>query len=307
MADSLLTLTNLAKINSRDLADVSISDLLQGSPLVAALPAMVASKGDSHKYYKETANSQAAFRAANAGKDYEASTDTEVTVNLKYLDASIKYDRAVANAYIYGPEALLALRAERALRDAFFTIEQQILSGTAADADGFDGFPQSTFMDAASDDMLIDAGGTTALTSIYGVVANRDGANVLVGNGGIIDIGETREEQTLDSSSKAFNSYVVPIEAWVGVTLGGKHSVGRIANIDDGSNKATDDLISSMLEQFPGGQWPSYLVMNPRSARQLQQSRTSTSLTGVAPWPTESQGIPILVSNGLGVAETQVT
>ena len=308
MADSLLTIANLATINNRNLADVSITDLLQGSPLVARLPATISTLGDSHKYVKETANASAAFRGANAGKDYVAQTDEAVTVNLKYLDASVKFDRAVADAYIYGPEALIASRAANALRDAFFTIETQILSGTAADAAGFDGFPQSTFMDAVADDMVTDAGGTTALTSVYGVRMDRDGVALLVGNGGEIYIGDTREEQTLDSSSKAFNSYVTPIDAWAGMVAYGKHSVGRIANIDGSANPCTDDLLSGILEEFPGQAWPNAWVMNPRSARQLQQSRTATNATGApADWPASAFGIPVIISNGLGNAETQVT
>ena len=311
MADSLLTLANLATINSRDIdSDVDISLLLQGSPLVASLPATVASLGDSHKYAAESANSAAVFRAANAGKDYAAQTDVLKTITLKYLDASVKYDKQVADAYIYGPEALIAQRAASALRDAFFTIETQILSGTASDADGFAGFPNSEYMDAAADDMGVDAGGSSALSSVYGVRMDRDGVNLLVGNEGEIRIGATREEQTLDSSSKAFNSYITPIDAWAGMVAYGKYSVGRIANIDDGSNKLTDNLLSSLLEQFPGNAWPNAWVMSPRSARQLQQSRTATTSTGTpAEWPTQTGafGVPIIVSNGLGAAETQVT
>tara|TARA_B100001123_G_scaffold353060_1_gene404878 strand:- start:264 stop:1193 length:930 start_codon:yes stop_codon:yes gene_type:complete len=309
MADSLMTLADLAKINSRDLyTEGTFSDLLQSAPLLQRMPAAIAPLGDTFKYYVESANSVAVFRAANAGKDFTTSTDTEVSVSLKYVDASVKQDVATANAYIYGPEALIAMKAGRALANAFFVIEKQILQGTNADADGFNGLPNNAGLSDVADSQVIDAGGTTALTSVYALRMGPSDCQVLVGNNGIISIGETRQELTIDSSSKSFSAYVTPIDAWAGVTMGDKYSCGRIANVDSGSNKLTDAKIAELLEQFPGGAWPDVLVMNSRSAYQLQSSRTATNATGSpAPWPAESQGIPIIVSPGLGNAETQVT
>lgn len=53
---------------------------------------------------------------------------------------------------------------------------------------------------------------------------------------------------------------------------------------------------------------PNYIVMNRRSAAQLRKSRTATNATGApAPWPTEIEGIPIIVTDAIGNAEAALT
>jgi hypothetical protein len=70
----------------------------------------------------------------------------------------------------------------------------------------------------------------------------------------------------------------------------------------------TDALIYSLLELFPAGEPPTLLLMNRRSRAQLQASRTATNATGApAPLPTMVENIPILASDGVLNAETEVS
>ena len=81
-------------------------------------------------------------------------------------------------------------------------------------------------------------------------------------------------------------------------------AIGRIADLD-ASAVLTDVLIASLISKAPvGGMWE-YLYMNRRSLGQLQASRTATNATGTpAPFPTESFGIPIVVTDSIISTET---
>mgnify|MGYP004281372961 FL=1 len=129
MADAFLTLSDLTTINDANLADRDISDLLDDAPLLARLAADVV-PGTDHKYVKETSAPVVGFRAVNDGLENTKSADTLVTINLKILDASFAIDKALADAYIGGPEAYIGREAARHLKSAFFHAEKQILSGT---------------------------------------------------------------------------------------------------------------------------------------------------------------------------------
>jgi len=94
--------------------------------------------------------------------------------------------------------------------------------------------------------------------------------------------------------------------AYPGLQIGNKYAVGRIKKITTDSGKTlTDALIAQLLEKFPVGFRPDYLFMNRRSLRQLQSSRTATNPTGApAPFPSESFGIPIVVTDSIVSTET---
>jgi hypothetical protein len=115
-----------------------------------------------------------------------------------------------------------------------------------------------------------------------------------------IDIGETTIQRVAGSTG-FYPAYWTPASVWVGLQMGGKYSIGRIANLTADSGKGlTDDLISDLLGEFPVDSQPTILVMNRRSLKQLQQSRTATNSTGApAPFPQEAFGVPIIVTDQL--------
>ena len=151
MANEFLDLTDLAKINSMDLADRDISDLLEEAPMLAVLPADTASNGTTHKYVKQTGAPVVGFRAVNTGIENKKSGDTEVSQDLKYLDASFFVDVAVADAYRFGPEAYIQREAARHLKTALSEFEQQIIYGTGNDATGFNGLAEDWGIDGYAD------------------------------------------------------------------------------------------------------------------------------------------------------------
>ena len=312
MADAFLTLSDLTTINDANLADRDISDLLDDAPLLARLAADVV-PGTDHKYVKETSAPVVGFRAVNDGLENTTSADTLVTINLKILDASFAIDKALADAYIGGPEAYIGREAARHLKSAFFHAEKQILSGTGNEADGFNGLPDDGNLNAVADDMVVNGGGTTDSTasSVWAIrsAGDMNDCVAIAGDNGKIDIGDSVVQRLAGSSTGSYPAYYTPIQGWLGLQIGGKYSVGRLANVTEDSGKTlSDSMLADLLSVFPAGRGPNYLVMSRRSLKQLQQSRTATNATGApAPFPSEAFGVPIIVSDGVSDVETLVS
>lgn len=306
MADNFQNLTDLAKINDKNTNDYGISDLLDDAPLLKVLAADVASNGLTHKYLKETGAPSVGFRAINVGRENSKSADTVVSVDLKLLDASFAVDKALADGYRGGPEVFLAREARRHLKAAFAAAESQIINGTSAD--GFDGMSDALLLANA---MTVNAGGTTAATgsSVYAVRTSDSGTDVqaILGQEGQIAIADPVVQAIEDvTNGGRYAGYFSTIQAWMTLQVGGVFSLGRVANVTADSGKTLDDdKLAELLSRFPASRPPSYFVLNRRSLKQLQQSRTATNATGApAPFPTEAFGIPIIVTDAISSTET---
>jgi len=315
MADTPLPLAELVKINDQNVSDVAgITDLLQDAPFFAAVLADLSSNGTDHKYLKEVTAPVVGFRDPNDGRDHDHGADELVTINLKILDASFHVDSAIADQfdtkpYGKGRDAFMADQANRHLRAAFKAAELQMINGLGQDAKGFVGLVDADTINNSDDAMVVNAGGSTTLSSVYLIrsVTDRTGFLLVTGNEGRINVGDEYQQMMAGAVGGKFNAYVQPIDAWLGAQLGSIHSVGRIANLDAGSNTLTDDLIADAIALFPEEAPPTHLVMNRRSNAQLQKSRTATNPTGApAPFPTESFEIPIVRTSSVLNAETAV-
>jgi len=308
MAESSNTLAGLIQLNDMNLADIDVSDLLQGAPLLQVLNAEPASNGTQHKYLKETLAPGVAFRDVNTGIVNAASQDTLVTVALKLMDASFDRDKGLISEFKDGGDSFMAKEAMRSIKAAFSSAEKQLINGTGADSDGNTGLA-----DTLSDlgDMVISAGGAVAdkQTSVYFIRDGRDDVSAIMGNEGQISMGEMYDTVvgTAEATNKGYGAKRIDILAWMALQMGSVHSAARLANLDAVAT-LTDDLISDMLALFPAGKAPSYIVMNRTSLKQLQQSRTATNATGApAPFPSEAFGVPIVVTDSIVSTEAIVT
>lgn len=305
MSDSLLTLSDLTTINGAGVSDIEVKDIIDGAPVLARLAADYASDGTLHKYLKETGAPTVGFRDPDEGRDHSKSSDELVTINLKVLDASFHVIKVLADAYKKGADAMIAREAARHLRAAFALAETQIFNGT--DAKGFSSLISS--LSYVGHPMVYNAGGSSGVTSVWMLRTSPDNSavTVITGQNGNIDIAETFV-QFIEISTKKLAAYMTPIEGWLGLQIGGAYDVGRLANVDDGSYKLTDDLLSELFGLFPDDRPPNLICMNKRSRRQLQQSRTAVNVTGApAPWPTEWEGIPIISTASILNTEDAVT
>lgn len=305
MANDYMTTAEVAKFNDSDLDIGIINDLLDDAPLLRVLAAR-SINGVTYDYLKKTGAPSVGFRAANDGRENDKTDHTKVTVNLGILDASFLMDFAVAQADERGSSAMLAYEAVSHLRAAFAAAEDQLINNTDS-TNGFEGLAGHAQLNAAADAMVIDAGGTTANTgsSVYAIRTGLEDCHVVWGEGGVISIGETTVQRAAGSSTGFFPGYFTPITAWMGLQVGSAYSVARLASLTaDAGADCDDDKLAQILELFPASRGPDYFVMNRRSLRQLQASRTATNATGApAPFPTEAFGVPIVVTDQISSTE----
>jgi len=309
MPESYNTLAGLVQLNDKNLADLNVSDLLDGAPLLNAINAQTASNGTEHKYLKQTTASSAAFRDALDGATKTASADTLVTVTLKILDATFDTDIALADAYKSGRDAWLQLELLRSLKQTFAHVEKQMFYGAASPGDtkGFAGLRDNAQLDAIADTMVSNAGGSNVATqtSCYLLRHGMDDCSMILGNEGQIVVeDEPTIIQKAGSGSGYYPALYVPVTGYLGFQIGSAYSAARIANIECNDLTSTsafdDEKIAAALSLFPASKMPNVCVMNRNALQLLRRSRGAYSPTGApAPFPTEVFGVPIVVTDGL--------
>lgn len=308
MADSYLTTANVATFNDTDM-ELVVDDILNRAPFLRAAAAR-AVRGNSFVYTRQTSAPAVGFRAANDGVENVKTTYEKVTVDLGILDASFAVDVAVAQSDERGWQHIMGVEAMNHLRQAMFEVEQQIINGTVGNVttNAFEGFADQSNLDGLSDDMVIDGGGSTAGTgsSVYLVRVGEGDVQVLWGQNGEISIGEMQIVERAGSGTGRFPAYYHPITGWCGVKIGSTYSVARIANLtEDSGDGLTDDKLYQAMALFPADRPPTHILMNRRSLRQLQNSRTATNATGApAPFPQSVEGVPIIVTDAISSTET---
>ena len=305
MANDLFTVADFIS-DALDVDPTQTTEVLNQSPLVNRLPIGDTSDGsETHKYNKYTGAPVVGFRSPNAGRDYDHSVDTVVSVNCMILDFSWRVDYAVANAWRQGPEALIAREGARHLQAALFKLEQQVLYGTGSlgDANGFEGLADSTYIDAVADGMVVSAGGSTAdsQTSAYFLKTGFDDVRLVTPMSRGISLGETIVTEANDTNHPV---YYTPASMYIGLQMGGAYSVGRVANIETAFD---DDDIAEVLSAFPAGMGPNLGVMNRKAQRLLRESRTATNVTGTpAPFVTNAFGVDMFTTDGIVSTEAVV-
>lgn len=311
MASSFQALADLVKVNDANNYEIEVSDLVQRAPLLAALAADGSSNGTNHTYIKETGAPTVGFRLPNAGRDLSKSSDTQVTIALKILDASFAIDQAIADAYQKGPEAYVAREALRHMRASFALAERQIINGDGSN--GFTGLAQA--LTGTSNAMCITAGtgGSGNNSSIYLIRTNGDGTDcqVVMANDMALQMKDTIVQDIVDGSGGHYPAYYTSILGWLGLQIGSAFSVARIGNVlthTGSTNKATDTLIANGIKLFPEDRQPDLIVMNKAALFDLRASRTATNATGApAPIPTEAFGIPIITTSSVLTTEAAIT
>jgi hypothetical protein len=248
------------------------------------------------------------FRNANEGSTAIKHVYEQRDVECFILEPRFEVDKAVADSSIDGPAVYIAEQNSGTLEGEMQGICQQFYygRGTGGNAKGFPGLISA--YDAAN--MVVDAAGTADNTcsSVWAVKFGPQAVRWVWGMNGSLTFSPLRVESLIDpnDSTKRFDGYVQTMLARPGLQVGSTQMVGRIKKLTEDSGKGlTDALISKLLEKFKVGTVPDVLLMNRRSRRQLQSSRTATTTTGApAPIPTESFGIPIAVTDAISSTET---
>jgi hypothetical protein len=298
MASGPVTLAELATINNENLSGVIADELLQDTPLLRALAAIPSSNGVNHSYLRYDDAPSVGFRAANDGRVESSSSDTQVDIVCKILDASYSVDVQVARAYRNGPEALLQREGIRHMRSAFQVLEKQVLYGLGNAADGFEGMPET--IDSS---LVVDHGGSANLSSIWFVRNAADAAALVLGNDGNISM-DPAVMQRVNGSTGTYGAFFTNVSSWFGFQQASKWDIARLANIDV-TAQLDDDDIANVLKRLPYS--ASFMVMNRDVLELLRKSRTATSATGApAENPSAIFGVPVIVTDQLSSTETQV-
>lgn len=302
-----MTLLDLAKLRGNDGVVGLIEENRLVAPEVNIIPTRVIPGFSFRTVTRKKLASAAKF--VNVNEAYPTSKDEfEQNIVQCYLVAHLaKVAKAMIQVSGDVVENLQALDASRIVRDAFLTIGKQTFYGQGIDEKGFPGLIQSV-----TTAQTVDATGTTAgqKTSVYGVKLGPQDVTYIYGGNNTFALSDWREQVF-----EGVPSLVADMAAWIGLQVGNIYSVGRIKNLTFDTGKGlTDKLVAELLKTMPIGSRPDYLFMNRDAAFQLQSSRSTTvNATGQkqsggqevwAPAPTESNGIPIVVTDSIVSGET---
>ena len=153
--------------------------------------------------------------------------------------------------------------------------------------------------------MVIGAGGTTAAeqSSLYAIKAGDNDVKLVTPMSQGVTLGDTIVTEANDTNHPV---YYTPASLYIGLQLGGKYSIGRIANLSvtTDTKPLTDDLISDLLAVFPAGSLPDFMITNRTMRKELQQGRTATNPTGSpAPFPDSAFGVPLFTTDAITITE----
>ena len=302
-------LLDIAKLNGSDTIVGLIEETLTYAPEVQILPARTI-RGTSYKIASRVSYPGVGFRAANEGSTPTKSEFENQLIECYILSGAVQADVAVARAYEDGEQAWKDVESVGVMKQALIELGSQVIYGTSVDSKGFPGL--QAIHTAFNSGLVVGAGGSTALSSVYGINTDTQGVQLVFGSGTTFELGEWRIENV--GTSTVYPAHVANLTAWVGMQVGSKYSVGRLSAVgSDSGAGVTDARLAELLSKYPVGYRPNYWLMNRRSAFQLQSSRStafsalgSKSATGAevfAPLPLESNGIPIVITDSIGNTE----
>jgi len=312
MADRLLSLLDITKRNGTDAAVGLVEEVNTVAPELESLMGRGIS-GITYKVKKRTAlPSGPAFRNANEGSDIISSQYDQTIGQCYFLDGQMRVDEAVVTAGMSegnSIEDILSDEAIGVMRQKLIHVGDAFYRGTTADAKGFVGL--KSLYD--TNNCEVDATGTPgSATSVYLVWNDIQGVHWVFGNNNGLDMKEWRQQQVTDSNGKAFTAYVNNVSGWMGLFFGHTRSIVRIKNLTTATGKGlTDALVAEAVSKLPIFMRRSpglRLFMNSAAQLQLQKSRstvntsntkTDSGILQFAPPPTESQNIPIILTDSI--------
>lgn len=296
------TLLDIAIRNAADGVVGLIEETSKAHPEIIVMPARTI-KGINYKSLVRTGLPTVAFRNANEGTADTKGTYENRLVETYILNPQWAADKAVADRSEDGPAAYIADEAAGTMEAVMQHLASQFWygRGTAStagiavspslvgDAKGFYGLlelSEAAGVTVAGNNLLVDAGGTTANTgsSVYMLRSGRKDVQWVWGENGTLNIDETIVQRVLDGSGNAFTAYTQELLSYPGLQVASILSFGRIAELTEDSGLGlTDMLLAELYAKFPVGKKPDKIFMTRRSQRQLRDSRlTATGMTIMA-------------------------
>jgi hypothetical protein len=321
MADKFLTLLDMTKMNGTDQAVGIVEEVRTYAPEVNVISGRPI-KGTTYKALVRTAlPGGPVFRRANEGTAVVVSRWDQRVNQTFFLDAQMRVDEAVLDASEFGADWVLGNEALGVTKQKLIALGNQFYYGNPSTTDfGFPGL--NALYDPAVMEVTANAvGGLAATTSSAWLVVNQpDCCEFIYGNNQGLMLKQW-VPQYVTATDAQYRAFVNNLSGYVGLSFNYTKSACRIKNLvvaGTASNQGLNDaLVAQALALFPVGTVPTHLFCNRAQRRQLQISRApvyssttgSTAITAATalqfpPIPTESNGIPLHVTDSLVQTET---
>lgn len=294
------TLLDIAIQNAGDRVAGLIDETMKAVPEVR-LGAARTIPGTNYNTLVRTVLPTTGFRGLNSGTPTSKGVYENRLVNTFVCNPIWEADKAIADAYVDGAQAYIALEGSGMVLSAFQMLSKQFYYGANEGGDtlGHPGLLHSY----DTNSMVVDAGGTTANTggSVWAVKFGPTYCQWVMGNNGSLMVADVIEQILFDANNNPYPAYIQSMLSWIGLQVGNLKCVARIKKLTaDVGHTLNDALIGQLLSKFPVGYVPDVLFMSRRSLEQLRESRTATNPTGEpAPTPTQAHNVPIAATDGI--------
>jgi hypothetical protein len=300
------------------LGDVVKSDVGIGSPIIdetiVSTPELSVFPvdtimGDTISLSVQTGNPTVGFRLANNGTASKKGVFESRIFQTAVLDEYIEVDiNGVLNS-AKDPARLLTSHAASTTKAVMAHMAFQNWYGSTLQASADDNAaPGILAQSSTASTHVVDATGSTALTSVWVLELGQYGLDHIYGNGTTLNFGE----DWIETDGLGANGLKMRVlQNWISgrfaPRLANKNAAIRIKNVGTDNGKGLTDLVlSSAFEKARElGMQPNAIFATPRSLGQLQRSRTTYSPVGMpAPLPQEYEGVPFYSTINLSNAET---
>lgn len=284
------------------------------APVFNKLPSRVIA-GTSYLVQKRDTLPKVGARPINAGAEvHKANLKTE-RAECFFYDGRIEVDKALILAEPENKHFLMADNAKATMQGTMFGLEQSIFYDTPYGVKSLRS-QLGDYMAISADPAITDESAWTAGgTSVWLMHVSENTLRLDWGNRKTLDFGPVYEalvnRATADGKAGHMKAMCQDCNFWVGLTVLNELAVGAVLNVS-ATNPLTDELLAKAAELFPAALRPNLIAMSTGARTLLRQSR-SKALTYVkgnkgqmayADTPTEWEGIPIVVTDGIIANET---
>lgn len=319
MADTFLTLLDITKMNGTDQAVGVVEEVRTFAPEVNVVGGRPI-KGTTYKALVRTAlPAGPTFRRVNEGTAVVASRWDQRLNQTFFLDAQLRVDEAALDASEFGPEYVLANEATGALKQKLIALGNQFYYGNPSTTDF--GFPGLVYSYDPTMEVTANAKGSLGATtsSAWLIVNMPDSIEFIYGNNQGLQMKQWVPQYVTGTNSQ-YRAFLNNLSGYIGLSFNYTKAACRIKNLvayGTASNTGlTDELVAKALSLFPVGTVPTHLFCSRAQRFFLQSSRTPVYSTvgksGITasmslqygPTPTESNGIPLHVTDSISDTET---
>lgn len=277
--------------------------------------------GTNYTYLKRDTLPKIGPRPINAGVEVHKASYKSANAQCYYYDGRIEVDKALIDADPEAKNLLMADEARATVKGTMFGLEQSLFypeeGGAPCLRQTIGDYMAMSANPSITDETAWTAGGA----SIWLLHIAEDTIYNIWGNKKAISFGPIDEESVIRPTGKkdsngnpimgSMRAKVQHCSFWRGFVQKNVFAVGAILN-ESAANPLTDEMLAKAVDMFPASMRPNLIVMNTSSRSRLRSSRSTaityrkgqSGQTAYAVTPTEWDGIPILVTDGIINDET---